>query len=72
MAETVTAVYDKPNGLALSPDGRELYVGDSGANHEPDSFDPMRPHSVTALRVRSVRIVAEDAAGNLSRTLRYP
>ena len=25
-----------------------------------------------ALRVRSVRIVAEDAAGNLSRTLRYP
>jgi hypothetical protein len=28
--------------------------------------------SLRARRVRSVRIVAQDAAGNLSRTLRYP
>ena len=46
VAETVTAVYDKPNGLALSPDGRELYVGDSGANHEPGTYDADRPHDV--------------------------
>jgi hypothetical protein len=28
--------------------------------------------SFRALRVRSVRIVAQDAAGNVSRTLKYP
>ena len=33
--------FDKPNGLAFSPDGAVLYVGDSGANHEPGSYDPL-------------------------------
>lgn len=47
-----TAAFDKPNGLAFSPDGRTLYVGDSGANHEPGSFDPTRPHTINALRLR--------------------
>jgi gluconolactonase len=47
----VTDVFDKPNGLAFSPDGATLYVGDSGANHEPGSFDPSRPHEVVALSV---------------------
>ena len=28
-----------------------LYVGDSGANHEPGSFDPRRPHHVRAFDV---------------------
>jgi gluconolactonase len=27
--------FDKPNGLAFSPDESVLYVGDSGANQEP-------------------------------------
>jgi gluconolactonase len=55
----LTHAFDKPNGLAFSPDGRTLYVGDSGANHEPGSFDPMRPHAVTALRVRDGQVVEE-------------
>ena len=43
--------FDKPNGLAFSPDESILYVGDSGANHEPGSFDPRRPHHVRAFDV---------------------
>ena len=37
---TVAAVgFDKPNGLAFSPDGRVLYVGDNGAPHHLLAFD---------------------------------
>ncbi len=43
--------FDKPNGLAFSPDESVLYVGDSGANHEPGSFDPRRPHHIRAFDV---------------------
>ena len=42
---------DKPNGLALSPDGRTLYVTDSGANQELDSFYVDRAHRVVAFDV---------------------
>ncbi len=42
---------DKPNGLAFSPDGHTLYVADSGANHEPGTYDPARPHHVVAYDV---------------------
>src|SRR5437763_893983 len=41
----------KPNGLAFSPDESILYVGDSGANHEPGSFNPRRPHHIRAFDV---------------------
>jgi gluconolactonase len=43
--------FDKPNGLAFSPDESVLYVGDSGANHEPGSFEPGRPHHIRAFDV---------------------
>jgi len=43
--------FDKPNGLAFSPDESVLYVGDSGANYEPGSFDPRRPHHIRAFDV---------------------
>jgi gluconolactonase len=43
--------FDKPNGLAFSPDESVLYVGDSGANHEPGSFEPARPHHIRAFDV---------------------
>jgi gluconolactonase len=43
---------DKPNGLCLSPDGRVLYVTDSGANQEPGSFHAGRPHHIRAFDVR--------------------
>src|SRR5919199_1017567 len=43
--------FDKPNGLAFSPDERTLYVGDSGAIHGPGDYDPDRPRRVIALDV---------------------
>jgi gluconolactonase len=43
--------FDKPNGLAFSPDESVLYVTDSGANQEPGSFHPNRPHHVVAYDV---------------------
>jgi gluconolactonase len=47
---------DKPNGIALSPGERTLYVGDSGANQEPGSFHPDRPHHVMAYDVVGSRV----------------
>ena len=47
----VAESLDKPNGLALSPDEATLYVTDSGANQEPGSFHPGRPHHVVAFEV---------------------
>jgi gluconolactonase len=47
--------FDKPNGLAFSPDESVLYVGDSGANHELGSFDPRRAHHIRAFDVADGR-----------------
>jgi gluconolactonase len=55
--EVVASDFDKPNGLAFSPDERTLYIGDSGANHEPGSFDPQRPHHIRAFDVAGNRLV---------------
>jgi gluconolactonase len=61
--------FDKPNGLAFSPGGDVLYVTDSGANQEPGSFHPHRPHHVRALevdpsgRVTGDRVLAVSPAG---------
>jgi gluconolactonase len=35
----VTTDFDKPNGLAFSPDERTLYVGESGSNAHVRAFD---------------------------------
>jgi gluconolactonase len=43
--------FDKPNGLAFSPDESILYVGDSGANHEVGTFEPQRSHHIRAFDV---------------------
>jgi gluconolactonase len=43
--------FDKPNGIALSPDERILYVTDSGANQEPGSYYVDRPHHIKAFDV---------------------
>jgi gluconolactonase len=53
----VASDLDKPNGLAFSPDERVLYAGDSGANHEPGSFDPRRPHEIRAFDLVDGRLV---------------
>jgi gluconolactonase len=43
--------FDKPNGIAFSPDERTLYVSDSGANQEPGSYHVTRAHHITAFDV---------------------
>jgi gluconolactonase len=47
--------FDKPNGIALSPDERILYITDSGANQESGSFYPDRPHHIKAFDVLAGR-----------------
>ncbi|MFW6195367.1 MAG: SMP-30/gluconolactonase/LRE family protein, partial [Chloroflexota bacterium] len=44
--EAVADDFDKPNGLAFSPDESRLYIGDSGRTHGED-----RPHHVRAFDV---------------------
>lgn len=67
--DVVADSFDKPNGIALSPDERTLYVTDSGANQEPGSFHPSRPHHVMAFdvlhgrRLGSGRLFAVIASG---------
>jgi gluconolactonase len=57
--DVVSASFDKPNGLAFSPDERVLYVGDSGANHEPGTYDSRRPHHIVAFDVHDGRLENE-------------
>jgi gluconolactonase len=41
-----------PNGLCFTPDGRTLYVADSGADMGPDiAFDPQGPREVQAFAI---------------------
>ena len=43
--------FDKPNGIAFSPDEGVLYITDSGANQEPGSYHVTRPHHIKAFDV---------------------
>jgi gluconolactonase len=43
--------FDKPNGIALSPDGQRLYVADSGKPHHIRAFDVGAGGSLTNDRV---------------------
>jgi gluconolactonase len=47
--------FDKPNGIAFSPDERTLYVTDSGANQKPGSYHVARPHHIKAFDIRRGR-----------------
>jgi gluconolactonase len=49
--EVLADSFDKPNGLAFSPDERVLYVTDSGANQQPGSYHVGRPHHIKAFDV---------------------
>jgi gluconolactonase len=44
--------FDKPNGLAFSPDQQTLYITDSGANQEAGSYHVGRPHHIMAFDVQ--------------------
>jgi len=47
--------FEKPNGIAFSPHEQTLYVTDSGANQEPESFHPDLPHHIVAFDLRDSR-----------------
>jgi gluconolactonase len=40
--------YEKPNGLAFSPDENHLYIADTGATHDPNGPKHIRRHMVTS------------------------
>jgi gluconolactonase len=52
--------FDKPNGLAFSPDETVLYVTDTGANQAPGTYFPTRPHHVRAFDVHGGRRLGHD------------
>jgi gluconolactonase len=52
--------FDKPNGIAFSPDERTLYLTDSGANQEPGSYHVARPHHIKAFDVIAGRRLAAE------------
>jgi gluconolactonase len=56
----VADCFDKPNGLAFSPDERVLYITDSGANQEQGSYYVQRPHHILAFDVRDGTHLAGD------------
>ncbi|MGH6777130.1 MAG: SMP-30/gluconolactonase/LRE family protein [Bradyrhizobium sp.] len=47
--------FNKPNGLAFSPDELILYVTDTGANQAPGSYFVDLPHHIRAFDVRGGR-----------------
>jgi gluconolactonase len=63
----VTAVaaddFDKPNGLAFSPDQTVLYVADSGASHAEDGPHHVRRFSVSGGRLSGGEVFAEISPG---------
>ena len=56
--------FDRPNGLAFSPDGRILYIADSGASrgaaYGDDAFVPSRPHHIRAFDVSGDGMLSND------------
>lgn len=56
--------FDKPNGIAFSPDESLLYVADSGASHDPDGAHHIRVFEVAGGRkLRRGRVFAEITPG---------
>lgn len=56
--------FDKPNGLAFSPDESRLYIVDTGASHSPGGPRHMRVFDVGAGgRLTGGRVFAESTAG---------
>ena len=49
--EVVADSFNKPNGLAFSPDERVLYITDTGANQAPGTYFVNLPHHVRAFDV---------------------
>ncbi len=56
--------FDKPNGLAFSPDERILYISDTGASHDPTGPHHIRAFDVDgASRLSNGRVFADVSPG---------
>ena len=60
--------FDRPNGIAFSPDERLLYIVDSGITHGGKSH--IRVFNVDGARLTNGRVFAEDFAPGLTDGLR--
>lgn len=61
--EAMTDVLDQPNGLAFAPDGRTLYVSESGASLNPEGGRAILAFPVEDGRLGRHRVLAELEAG---------
>ncbi|SFH47628.1 gluconolactonase [Palleronia marisminoris] len=51
--------FTQPNGLALSPDERILYVAESGSSHDPGVLSVIRAFNLSEGRISGGRVFAE-------------
>ncbi len=60
--ETIVVVdnFNKPNGLAFSPDESVLYITDSGANQAPGTYLVDLPHHIRAFDVNEGRYLRNE------------
>jgi len=56
--------FDKPNGVAFSPDERKLYIADTGRSHDPDGPHHIRVFDVVdGRKLAKGRVFAEISPG---------
>jgi gluconolactonase len=56
--------FDKPNGIAFSPDERKLYIADTGGSHDPDGAHHIRVFDVIdGRKLARGRVFAEISPG---------
>jgi gluconolactonase len=56
--------FDKPNGIAFSPDERKLYIADTGRSHDPDGPHHIRVFDVVdGRKLAKGRVFAEISPG---------
>jgi gluconolactonase len=63
--EVVADDFDKPNGIAFSPDEKELYIVDTGASHKKDGNRHIRQFKVGAdgRKLSGGKVFATSTAG---------
>jgi gluconolactonase len=55
--------FEKPNGLAFSPDEKYLYVADTGISHKPNGPKHIRRFDVTGNGLSNSKVFADCTAG---------